>query len=189
MARVDGIKKKLERNDIDEKIIKEIIDNGDLVDVITRMEKILSPELIYEILDSSACGTSIKELKALKKIDVETLQDRINNISSLNDFHSDWNVSLNQDNTITAGWIIKKDDKYACVCSAIVKKEVKVSDLSITNRTMPLTYCLCCAGHCRRHLEKLLDIQLKTKEIVSSPINSNGQKPCEFIFEINSRTV
>ena len=33
-------------------------------------------------------------------------------------------------------------------------------------------------------MESLLDIKLRTKEIVSSPINSTGREPCEFIFEI-----
>ena len=71
-----------------------------------------------------------------------------------------------------------------CVCPAVVKNGVKVSDIIAQSRTMPLSYCFCCAGHCRQHLQKLLGIQLNTKEIVSSPINSGGEKPCEFIFEM-----
>lgn len=184
MARILGIKKKLAEQNIDEKLIKEIIGNGDLVDVIVRMEKLLDHEITYQILDSCACGTSIKEIKGIKEIEAETLEEKINKISHLEDYHSDWNVNLNQDNTLTAGWVIKEKDSYACTCSTVVKSGVKVSDLSHDSRAMPLIYCICCAGHCRRHLQKLLNIQLKTKEIVSSPINSNGEKPCEFIFEI-----
>jgi len=184
MARVNGIKKRLAEQNIDEDLAKEIIGNGDLVDIITRMEKLLHPEIVYQILDTSACGTSQKELNGLKKIEAETLQKKIEKIACLGDFHSDWNISLNEDNTLTVGWIIKDKDDFACVCSAVVNKKLKVSDLSHEDRKMPLTYCFCCAGHGRRHLEKLLDIQLKTKEIVSSPINSKGEKPCEFIFEI-----
>ncbi|SHJ48286.1 hypothetical protein SAMN02745248_00258 [Hathewaya proteolytica DSM 3090] len=184
MARLSGIKTKLLKYNIDEKVTKEIIGNGDLVGVIERMEKLLSPEIIYEILDSSACATSKKELNGIKKIEAETLQKKIANIALLGDFHADWNVVLNEDNTLTAGWVIKENDGFACVCTSTVNKKLKVRDITHENRTMPLTYCLCCAGHCRQHLEKLLDIQLKTKEIVSSPINSKGQKPCEFIFHI-----
>lgn len=184
MARVNGIKKRLIELNLDEDLVKEIIGNGDLVDIIERMEKLLHSEIVYQILDTSACGTSHKELNGIKKIEAETLQKKIEQIPYLGDFHSDWNVSLNKDNTLTAGWIIKKKDNFACVCTAVVNKKLKVCDIPYENRTMPLTYCFCCAGHCRRHLEKLLDIQLKTKEIVSSPINSKGEKPCEFIFEI-----
>jgi hypothetical protein len=184
MAKVYGITKRLEQNNINEEIVKEIIGNGDLVDIIIKMENMLDPEITYQILDSCACGISLKEIKGIKEIKAESIEDKIKMISLLGDFHSDWNIRLNQDNTLTAGWIIREGDNYACVCSAVVNVGMKVSDLSHANRKMPLTYCFCCAGHCRRHLQKLLDIQLKTKKIVSSPINSNGQKPCEFIFEI-----
>ena len=184
MARVYGIRKRLAELNIDEKLAKEIIGNDDLVDIVIRLEKLLSPEITYQILDSCACGISLKEIKSIKEIRAETLEDKIKKIALLEDFHSDWNISLNPNKTLTAGWSIKDKNNYACVCSAVVNNGVKVSDLSHDDRMMPLTYCLCCAGHCRRHLQKLLNIQLKTKEIVSSPINSNGQKPCEFIFEI-----
>lgn len=186
MARVYGIRKKLAEQNIDEKLVKEIIGNGDLVDIITRMEKLLDPKTTYQILDSCACGTGLKEIKGIKEIKAETLKEKVEKVAHLEDYHSDWNLSLNQDNTLTAGWIIKEKDNYACVCSSIVNNGVKVSDISREGRIMSLTYCFCCAGHCRRHLQKLLDIQLKTKEIVSSPINSMGQKPCEFVFEIIS---
>jgi succinate dehydrogenase/fumarate reductase-like Fe-S protein len=183
MARVEGIKKRLEKNNIEESLVKEIT-SGDLVDVIIKMDKLLDPDLAYTILDSQACGTSAREINGIKKIAAETLSERIEKISGLEDFHSSWDVRLNQDNTLTAGWVIKENDAYACVCSAAVKKGVKVSELTLGDRAMPLTYCFCCAGHCRRHLEKLLGVELKTKEIVSSPINSKGRIPCEFIFKI-----
>jgi hypothetical protein len=184
VARVYGIKKRLAEQNIDEKLTKEIIGNGDLVDITTRMEKLLDPEITYQILDSCACGIGVKEIKGIKEIEADTLKEKINKIAYLGDFHSDWSVSLHQDNTLTAGWTIKENDNYACVCSSVVNNGVKVKDLLHENRSMPFTYCFCCAGHCRRHLQKLLDIQLRTREVVSSPINSKGQKPCEFIFEI-----
>ena len=184
VARIYGIKKKLAEQNIEEKLINEIIGNGDLVNIVIRMENLLDPEITYQIFDTCACGTSRKEINGLKTISAETLEERITNIPNLEDFHKDWIVNLNKDNTLTAGWNIKDGDNYACVCSAAVKGKTKVSDLIHEGRVMPLNYCICCAGHCRRHLEKLLDIQLKTKEITSSPINSYGKKPCQFILEI-----
>lgn len=184
MARLSGLKTKLIKYNIDEILAKEIIGNGDLVGITERMEKLLQPELVYQILDSSACGTSQKELNGIKIIEADTLKEKIKKIALLEDFHADWNVILNKNNTLTGGWNIRENDGYACVCSAAVNKNLKVSELTHSNCAMPLTYCLCCAGHCRRHLERILDIQLKTKEVVSSPINSKGQKPCQFIFEI-----
>lgn len=184
MARVYGIKKRLAEQNIDPKLAKEIIGNGDLVEITARMETLLDPQITIEILDACACGTGRRELAGIRGIDAETLKDKIDRIAHLGDFHSQWNVRLNQDNTVSAGWAIGEKDHYACVCSAVVHNAVKVRDLTEQGRTMPLTYCFCCAGHCRRHLERLLNIQLKHKEVISSPIHSKGEKPCEFMFEI-----
>mgnify|MGYP000843948532 CR=1 FL=1 len=187
MARVYGIKKRLEQNNISEETIKEIIGKEDLRDIVIRMESKLDPEIVYKILDSCACGISLKELKSIKKIEADSIESRIAQISKLNDFHSDWDVKLINNNTLTGGWAIKTDnDKFSCACSAVTNKKMKVCDLVNSDRTMPLSYCFCCAGHCRRHLEMLLGIQLKTRKIVSSPINSNGENPCCFIFDILS---
>ena len=184
MAHLPGIKTKLSKFNVDENVAKEIIGNGDLIGITERMEKLLAPDITYQILDSSACGTSKKELNALKEIEGETLQKKIENIVSLGDFHAGWNVILNNDSTLTAGWSIKDNESFTCVCSAAVNKKLKVRDLSHSDSVMPLTYCVCCAGHCRKHLEKLLCLQLKTKEVISSPINSQGQKSCKFVFDI-----
>ena len=43
------------------------------MDVITSMENLLDPEITYQVLDSCACGTSITEIKELKRIDAETI--------------------------------------------------------------------------------------------------------------------
>jgi hypothetical protein len=49
---------------------------------------------------------------------------------------------------------------------------------------MPLSYCLCCAGHFRFHYESALGVRLRAKRVVSSMLNSGGEKPCAFVFEI-----
>lgn len=49
---------------------------------------------------------------------------------------------------------------------------------------MPLTYCLCCAGHFRFHYQKALGVKLRVKRVVSSIINSGGELPCVFVYEI-----
>ena len=184
MARIYGLKKKLTECKIDAMLVKEIIGSGDLVDVTSRMESLLDPKIVYKILDSCACGTSRKWIAGIKAMKSETLAEKIEEIGRLGDFHSGWIIGINPDNTLTAGWHIKENESFVCACTAIVDRKTKVRDLPIVGRVMPLTYCFCCAGHCRQHLQKLLDIKLRTKEIVSSPINSTGREPCEFIFEI-----
>ena len=192
MARVYGIKKRLGQNNIDKKLIREIIGNEDLVEVITRMETSLDSNMVCEILDSCACLGSKEYLIKCKKIGKELTGESLNEkIIHLNSkiFTSE-SITLNNDGTLSAVMVYKNNDMYSCVCSATVCKDVKVSDLALSkgnsdDRVMPLTYCLCCAGSFRRHLQLMLNIELKTKKIISSPINSRGEKPCEFVFEIN----
>lgn len=191
MARIYGIKKRLAQNEVDDKTIKEIIGNGNLVHVIERMEKTLDSDTLYQILDSCACGGGKEYGKRLKRIGKEiadkTLREKIthvNNISSDSE-----KIILNADNTVSVIWSFDNNGKYKCVCPAAVKTGVRVSELALENNdvgdcTMPLSYCLCCAGSGRRHLQLQLGVELKTKEVVSTPINSKGEKPCEFVFEM-----
>jgi len=191
VARVEGIKKSLVKNGFDDKIIKEIIGNGNLVNVIERMEKTLNSDILQEILDSHACGGGKEYIAQLKKIGKEisdkTLSEKIahvNNISSGSE-----NVILNPDNTLSVKWSFVDNGRYKCLFSAAVKKGIRVSELALENNdtgdsVMPLSYCYCCAGSSRRHLQLQLGVELKTKKVISTPINSKGEKPCEFVFDI-----
>ena len=192
MARVDGIKRGLKENNIDENLIKDIIGNGDIVNIIIRMDKLLNPIIVHQILDACACctGKSTIYYKQTKKYGKEiagkTLKEKITDLGNYNfDFG---NTILNDDNTLTTGMYLKENGKYNCVCSAAIKAVTNDSASpkkgDSNDRLMPLSYCYCCAGHFRCHLQNALDIKLKTKEIVSSPINSRGEKPCKFIFDI-----
>lgn len=191
MARVSGIKKRLEQSDINKNVIKEIIGNGDLTEVVTRMETLLDYDLMYDSLDSCACLGNKEYRKKCENIGKELINKSLN--EKINHLNSEIlvceSISLNKDGTLNAVMVYKSNDKYSCVCSASVCNDVKVSDLALSkgnsdDRIMPLSYCLCCAGSFRRHLQSMLNVELKTKNIISSPINSRGEKPCEFVYEI-----
>nr|HML48614.1 hypothetical protein [Clostridia bacterium] len=160
MARIYGIKKRLERNNVDEKTIKEIIGNGNLVNVIERMEKTLDSDALYQILDSCACGGGKEYGERLKRIGKDiadkTLSEKITHVNSVSSDSE--KIILNADNTLSVIWSFGSSGKYQCACSAAVKTGMKVSDLALDNNnmsdcTMPLSYCLCCAGSGRRHLQ------------------------------------
>ena len=191
MARVYGIQKWLGQNGFDEKAIKAIIGNGNLVNVIERMENTLNPDTLHQLLDSQGCTGGKEYLKRCEKIGKEIADKTLNErIAHVNNISSDAEkVTFNADNTLTVILSFNGNGKYKCACSAAAKNGVKVSDLALVNNTavdglMPLSYCYCCAGASRRHLQLQLGVELKTKEIISSPINSKGEKPCEFILEI-----
>lgn len=66
---------------------------------------------------------------------------------------------------------------YACGCSNFnrVKRDYSVSK----------KYCYCCSGHFKYHYQIMLDAELTLKEVVSSPLDSNGKNPCVFLFSFN----
>ena len=188
MARIYGIKKRLEQNNIDGKMIKEIIGNGDLINTVTKMEQLLDHDMMVEILDSCACLGGREFLRQCEKIGKELAGKSLKEkVDCLNDHVlGSERITLVGNSLLTGTFSYQENEKYICVCSAAVKTNVTVADLTgnIDDRVMPLSYCFCCAGSFRRHLQLQLGVGLKTKEIVSSPINSKGEKPCEFIFEI-----
>ena len=187
MAKVYGIQKRLEKNNVDGGLVKEIIGNGDLINAIEKMEKLLEPEMMHEILDSCACKGSKEFIKQCEKIGKElagkTLSEKIEYVNSISDTEK---IFLNADNTLTVRWSHVDNRRFRCVCSTVVHKGTQISELALedSNRVMPLSHCYCCAGSGRRHMQLQLEVELKTKEIISTPISSRGEKPCEFIFEI-----
>ena len=191
MARVYGIQKRLPKYGADEKETKEIIGDGELTGVIKRMEDSLAPDVARQILDSCACLGNEEFRKKCEKTGKElagkSMEEKICCVNERGSGSE--TVALNDDGTLTGTLRWKDGEKYKCRCVASVKKGVLVSDLasegsSHDGSVMPLLYCFCCAGGFRRHLQLQLGVELKTKEIVSSPINSKGEKPCEFIFDI-----
>jgi hypothetical protein len=66
--------------------------------------------------------------------------------------------------------------KTTCSCGAIKKLKQPF--------TVSKTYCGCCAGHFLYHYQNALGVKLRIKEINSSPLDSNGENPCSFTFEV-----
>jgi hypothetical protein len=190
MARVYGIQKWLTENHVDQRLIKHIIKNQDLVGVITRMENSLDSDMISDCLDSCACLGSKDYLKKCentgKELADKPLYEKIRYLN--NQIFTSERITLNNDGSMTAVFVFQGSDRYRCTCYATISNGVKISDLAVSNsnpddRSMPLSYCFCCAGSFRRHLQLMLDVSLKTKTIISSPINSHGEKPCEFVYQ------
>jgi len=176
----------------DEKLVGEIGGGGDIVNVIQRMDELLDHDTKYRVLDACACCTKTskardKQCKEYGKTMADKpLEEKVKGLGGIN-FGG---ITLNDDKTLTVSfcWII--DGKRYCSCGAVdvpiiaSKLLLQKKNLAVDDRVMPLSYCYCCAGHFRYHLQNALQVKLKTKEIVSSPINSKGERPCEFIFEI-----
>ena len=105
-----------------------------------------------------------------------TLEEKIALFSEFESGHKVNVCRLNDDGSVALifGGGAKKGD-WSCPCTPIKK---------LKPHGFPLTYCGCCGAHVRYTHEFVLDVKLCLKEIVSSKANTDGKKPCEFIYEI-----
>jgi len=152
----------------------------EIVAFIEGMDKQLSKEQCVAVMNEQGCNNSNKTSAAFRKFGEKyadkTLSDRINLMSELETGHKVDICRLNDDGTITLtfGFDGNKGN-WSCPCSPIKK---------LKPYNFPLTYCGCCGAHVRYTHEFALGVKLQLKEIVSSKANSDGEKPCEFVYEI-----
>lgn len=147
--------------------------------IINQMDKLLSPEQCLSVMEEQGCCITGKPAAAHRafgrKYADKTVEERIELFDELDTQHKP-PCRLNNDGTLSVFWGFEQDGKYKCVCGNIKKLPQPVN--------VSRTYCGCCGGHVRHNLQKSLGVNLKLKEIVSSPISSNEEKRCEFTFEI-----
>jgi hypothetical protein len=146
--------------------------------------KVLDDSLDYDlrcrILETCACclgGSRAEKVKQFKKSIAGqdlTLAQKVELLRQARPFYNA--TTLTERGTIRDGSSYEVDGKYRCACTTFSKERL-VEPISAT-------YCLCCAGHYRHHIEGALAAKLKTKRIISSPLASMGKEPCAFEFEI-----
>lgn len=66
--------------------------------------------------------------------------------------------------------------QFACACSNYNKSGFQ--------EKVRKDYCFCCAGHFLHHYQIMLGVKLKTLEIVSSALNSDGKDACVIRFTV-----
>ncbi|NLK95920.1 MAG: hypothetical protein GX275_12175 [Clostridiales bacterium] len=145
------------------------------IDILTES---ISHKKLQDILEWNACcksGAREKASKAFaKEYEENTLEEKLEKIKSIPNMGE---PVINEDGTITVNAVSLFDgEKFVCACSNFsgLKYDYSVSK----------NYCFCCAGHFLYHYEIMLGKTLKTLEIVSSPLDSDGKKPCIIRFEI-----
>lgn len=156
-------------------------DPSNIIAMIDKMDELLTKEQRFSIMEKQGCckgGQRELDCKAfaLEHAD-KTLSEKIALISSVPYMMS---PCLNDDGTITVTFGDYQNEvhsgKTTCSCGSIQKLKQPFS--------VSTTYCGCCAGHFLYHYQKALGIKLKLKEINSSPLNTNGEMPCSFTYEV-----
>lgn len=137
-----------------------------------------SPEQYQHLLEENACclgGQREKASKAFAKnhqqLSIDEKLDLIKEVPYMGI------PTRNPDGSITVAAVSYiRDGHYACSCSNF--NGVKLTD------PVSKIYCYCCAGHFKHHYEIMLGVKLKTRCIISSPLDSQGEQPCVIQYEI-----
>ena len=145
---------------------------------VNQMDKLLSKEQILSVMEEQGCEKYLHDsaVGLMDKLKGKPLKERIEILNETN-MNEQPRSRLNDDGSLSIFWWYKDEiGKFICVCPFMNKLSEP--------QTVSLTYCGCCSGHVKYHFQNFLDVKLRLKETVSSPINSNGEKYCEHLFEI-----
>ena len=149
--------------------------------VIDKMDELLTDEQKFAIMEVEGCckgGKRDADCKAFYKAH----QDKplAEKLALMFIVEYMMNPSLNDDGSFTITMSGHQNGvhtgKTTCSCGAIKKLKQPF--------TVSKTYCGCCAGHFLYHYQNALGVKLRIKEINSSPLDSNGENPCSFTFEV-----
>lgn len=171
---------------IDKGIADEIMAGGDLIrkdakpekkaewmsGAMDRMDALLDDPTRRTVREACACCLSGRRLDMSKSIG-KTCGSLDEAIRAANDAKLVFGHSVAQqdDGRIVVSFEPEGKDSYRCVCLPKAKGAVSV------------TYCYCCGGHIKHHLQTALNRKLSC-EVRSSALASGGKKPCSFWFTI-----
>lgn len=192
MPSPEKFKKSLEMYGVDEKVISQINEGyEDVVDqtpkktraayfkrAVDIMTEQVDSQKLQDIFEWNACckgGAREKTSKAFAKENAHlSVDERLKKIKGVPNMGE---PVRNEDGTITVKAVSYSDgERYLCACP-------NFNGLTCDDKVSS-NYCYCCAGHFKYHYEIMLGVKLKTLEIESSPLESNGKKPCVIKFAI-----
>lgn len=192
MANTEIFRRSLKKADVDEAVIDELTgldyehdsdesqDNANyFFTAMRRCEELLGFDKTAEVMYNRSCCKSGFRLKNAVKMARENggrpLDEKLEILGTLKYMgrpHLDENGDIYLDAVGSPG-----SENYSCPCWNLNGKLPKAG-------RMPLSYCLCCAGHFMFHYQKALGLTLRVRKVVSSILNSEGKENCAFIYEI-----
>jgi hypothetical protein len=183
-GRIAKLAEQLEAAHVAPEIVTEIMEGGEAVnqgtspekkaawlkEAMERMDRLLDRDCRYAVRQACACCLGGKRLEAVKGIarDNATLEDRIRaaNEAKLVFGHS---VTMQDDGAVLVRFGPEGQPAYRCPC------------LPKAQEPLSITYCYCCGGHVKHHLQIALGRELDLK-VMSSVVSSGGRRPCSFRF-------
>jgi len=183
-GRIVRLYENLVKYGVPENIINRILEDGELIkenskpekkaewfqNAMERMDRLLPEHDRFAIRENCACCLGGKRLQLSKQIakDHENLNDRIN-VANNTRYVFGNGVKQEDDGTLTVNFFEDNLDSYQCVC------------LKKANTQISGTYCYCCGGHIKHHLQIALGCKLSCK-LISSALSSGGKMNCKFSY-------
>ena len=184
--RIGKLAEQLEIAGIDEKITNQIMEGGEdilrktspekkadwLRGAMLRMNKLLDSQTRKAVREGCACCLGGQRLKISKRIveENESLEERVKAANEASLVFGD-SVKMLENGEIQVRFFPEGLEQYRCVCLPQAKEP------------LPITYCYCCGGHVKHHLQTALGRDLDCT-VRSSALSSGGKKPCTFSFRI-----
>jgi hypothetical protein len=188
MPTVANIKKTMRKKGIPAELIAQFEfpkpsgnQTEEVLSLINQMDKLLTREQCLSIMEEQGCYKTEKVVAPFREFEQKyvnkTVEEKIQLLTELDTPHR-IPCHLNPDGTLSIYWGFGQEGNYECICRKMNHK-YKSEPVNVSK-----TFCGCCAGHVRNTYQHALGVNLRLKEIVSSPISSDGKKQCEFLFEV-----
>jgi hypothetical protein len=187
-GRIERLAESLGKFDIAPEIRAEILQGGEEIlsgtppvkkadwmrEAMLRMNRLLDLPTRQAVREGCACCLGGKRLKLAQEIAAAhaTLEERI---AAANQARFVFGHSVTQPDAghVLVAFAPDGQEGYRCVC------------LPQAREPLPVTYCYCCGGHVRHHLETALGQKLGQLTVLSSPLSTGGKKPCKFLFSLS----
>jgi len=143
-----------------------------LREAMLRLERLLDAETRTAVREGCACCLGGKRAELSAAIGkLPTFEERL---AAANETHYVFghSVTLQPDGRILVLFAPEGQPPYRCVC---LGKEV--------TEPISLTYCQCCGGHIKHHLQRALGVHLRC-EPRATALSSGQQEPCSFFYTI-----
>ena len=182
--RIKKLAQELGHANVDPGIIDKIMEGGDSVkkgtspakkadwmgQAMRQMDALLAADTKHAVREACACCLGGKREKVSKGIAKEhqTFVERIKAASEAK-FVFGNSVTLQDDGQVLVSFFEEGKESYRCVC------------LPKAREAISKTYCYCCGGHVKHHMQNALDMELRVM-VRSSALSSGGKRPCTFLL-------
>lgn len=135
----------------------------------TRLEERVEPTPRQAIRESCACCTTGKRHETAERVFREnaTVEARL--------------AAIGRESNVVGHDAVRLPDGRIRVRFAASAADLVCPCLPVGEKPMPLTYCMCCGGHIKHHLQTALGVNLSC-QVVSSLLCSAGQETCAFDY-------